>query len=915
MASADRALGLLRELSGILGGTGLALMLWVSPAGAESDQGAALRSKILPRIGISEQDAGATVPIRTQFSGFLPLWQSPQADQTPGLLFLESQLAVGSEPAQGSVLLGYRRVLADQILGGYLAYDRRQANHNGFSQLGFGVERLGNWDIRLNANLPIGDRRQLVDRTTLEDSVSASTLAFQGKSLGGIQNRRFDQLERWESALTAIEAEVGGRIGRIGSGDLRAYGGLYSLSGQGIDSQLGWQMRLAAQPTEQLSLGLGLQQDGLFGTNLRFNIGLSWPGNIPSKPRTPRQELEARLASSIARNSTVLIDQQTRRISDFSQTFQIATNPLTGQPYQFEQVAIGATGNGTIEAPSDLAPALTSALTDGNGIVYVRGSNFPAVTVPANVRLLSTAVPQFIDTPEFGRVQLPESGTGSRPIVAGVTLGSGATISGLDVRSTGIPGIALANTAGTVTIDRTNVTATNAPALQVRGANNLTIGDSIFVSQQSPTSGVEFSDITGLVTMTGSQFTLTQPRVGVVANRISGNLTMDAPTTIANATAQGATIADSPGTVALANATITNSGDRGITADRVANLTLRNNRIDQARNSGVRVENSAGTIVLENNQITNTRAVAGGASSGLGVEMSRVTGTVALRGNTISGTLSNGLPSPGGATGKGVAIVNDAGNLDLTIATNTIANNSNDGIAIGAFGTSTMNIQVQGNQIRTNGSATIPGDGVNLVLRESAAVTTTIEGNTIESNRGDGIDLQVGEPTPSSQCRPTGLITCVPSTATLTATIRTNTIRQNSFTGIQSNNKATSTSRLQIQGNTISNNSNVGLFVRPGVTSEDQSQATAIINQNIFSNNTGADVFTLLSGPAPQRLCVQLTGNQANVAYRLVKTSSGPSAGTLQVVNLLGLPTANVSGVGFVDPQVSASAVSVPSCP
>jgi trimeric autotransporter adhesin len=908
MGSADRAFGLLRELSGILGGTGLVLMLWVSPAGAESEPGAALRSKILPRIGISEQDAGATVPVRTQFSGFAPLWQSPQSEANPGLLFLESQLGVGAEPAQGSVLLGYRRVVSNQILGGYVAYDRRNTSHNSFSQLGLGFERLGDWDVRLNANLPLGNSRQLVDSTTLEDSVTAKTLGFQGKTLGGMQSRRFDQLQRWESALTTIDAEVGGRIGRVGTGDLRAYGGLYTLSGQGIDSQLGWQMRLAAQPTDQLSLGLGLQQDALFGTNIRFNIGLSWPGtgSSHSKPRTPRQELEARLASSVARNYAVVIDEQTKRITDFSDSFQVATNPLTGQPYQFEQVAIGSTGTGTIESPSDLTPALAAALTDGNGIVYVRGANFPVATVPTNVRLLSTAVPQFLDTPEFGRIQLPESGTGARPVLAGVNLGSGSTISGFDVRSTAIPGIALANTVGTVTIDRTNVTATNAPALQVRGANNLTIGDSIFVSNQSPTAGVEFSDITGLVTMTGSQFTLTQPRVGIVASRISGSVAMTAPTTIANATAQGATIADSPGAVRLENAVITNSGDRGITADRVANVTLANNNIDRALNSGIRIQDSAGTIALDNNQITNTRAVAGVTSSGLGVEMSRVTGTVALRGNTISGTLTNGLPSPGGASGKGVAIVNDAGNLDLTIATNTIANNNNDAIAIGAFGPSTMNIQIQGNQIRANGTATIPGDGVNLVLRESAAVTTTIEGNTIETNRGDGIDLQVGVPSPPSPGSP-----IVPSTAKLTATIRTNTIRQNILTGVQSNNQANSTSTLQIQNNTISENNSVGLFIRPGINPSDRGQVTAIINQNTFRNNTGADVFGLVSGPTPQRLCVQLTGNQANVAYRLVTSTSG----VLQVVNLAGLPTANVSGVGFVDPQVSASAVSVPSCP
>jgi trimeric autotransporter adhesin len=910
MGSADRAFGLLRELSGILGGTGLVLMLWVSPAGAQSEPGAALRSKILPRIGISEQDAGATVPVRTQFSGFAPLWQSPQAEANPGLLFLESQLGVGAEPAQGSVLLGYRRVVSNQILGGYVAYDRRSTSHNSFSQLGLGFERLGDWDFRLNANLPIGDRRQLVDRTTLEDSVTAKTLAFQGKTLGGMQSRRFDQLQRWESALTTIDAEVGGRIGRVGTGDLRAYGGLYTLSGQGIDSQLGWQMRLAAQPTDQLSLGLGLQQDALFGTNVRFNIGLSWPGTGSRKSLTPRQELDARLASSVARNYSVVIDEQTKRITDFSDSFQIATNPLTGQPYQFEQVAIGSTGTGTIEAPSDLTPALAQVLTNGNGIVYVRGTNFPVATVPANVRLLSTAVPQFLDTPEFGRIQLPESGTGARPVLAGGNLGSGSTISGFDVRSTAIPGIALTNTAGTVTIDRTTVTATNAPALQVRGANNLTIGDSIFVSNQSPTAGVEFSDITGLVTMTGSQFTLTQPRVGIVVNRVSGTLAMTAPTTITNATAQGVTIADSPGAVRLENAVITRSGDRGITADRVANVTLANNKVDQATSSGIRIRDSAGTIALDNNQVTNTRAVAGVTSSGLGVEMSSVTGTVALRGNTISGTLTNGLPSPGGASGKGVAIVNDAGNLELTIATNTIVNNNNDAIAIGAFGPATMNIQIQGNQIRANGTAAIPGDGINVILRESAVVTTTIEGNTIETNRGDGIDLQVGEPTPTALCKPTDP-PCVPSTAKLTATIRNNVVRQNSRTGIQAENQANSTSILNIQGNTISNNSNVGLFIRPGINPSDRGQVTAIINQNTFRNNTGADVFGLVSGPTPQRLCVQLTGNQANVAYRLVTSTSG----ILQVVNLAGLPTANVSGVGFVDPQVSATAVSVPSCP
>lgn len=106
-------------------------------------------------------------------------------------------------------------------------------------------------------------------------------------------------------------------------------------------------------------------------------------------------------------------------------------NPATGQPWFFNHVTPGASGDGTFEAPvGGVGEAIATIPTDGNGIIYVGQSNSTILpgsfTVPGGVQLLSTGPAQFITAfSEATQLQLPFSGSGDFPLIDdAVNLGS-----------------------------------------------------------------------------------------------------------------------------------------------------------------------------------------------------------------------------------------------------------------------------------------------------------------------------------------------------------------------------------------------------------------------------------------------------------------------------------------------------------
>ena len=355
-----------------------------SPLAQTEDTEAQVSYRLPPRVGVGYNGAGYEgTDSFGRLEGFVPLRQNPGRDVT----FLEGRMLLDNDANLGAnAVLGHRAYNEsdNRIYGGYLAYDSRNTGQKFFQQLGLGFETLGEvWDLRSNVYIPIGDVRQQVNVSDTNGSPTVNR--FEGHFL----ILDFTRLKQTEAAVFSFDLEGGGKIAKLGKrGDLRLYGGPYYYSAPEGDSAVGWRTRLVARPNPYLNLSVGFQTDGMFGTNLLFQVGAAFPSSRPKglKDDDPKASVLARMGEFVERNPSIIVDRQT-------ETFQeerTARNPATGAPWFFNHVTLGGVnGDGTFENPfGTMVGAVGTIPTDGNGIIYVaQGTNpgIPAFTIPDNV--------------------------------------------------------------------------------------------------------------------------------------------------------------------------------------------------------------------------------------------------------------------------------------------------------------------------------------------------------------------------------------------------------------------------------------------------------------------------------------------------------------------------------------------------
>jgi hypothetical protein len=604
------------------------------PLSSTSNQAADL--KVLPRLGTGFTTTGAGYTTFSRFEGFLPLWQTPGSSLT----FLEGRLTIDTEAhLGGNILLGQRFYSANdkRIYGGYIAYDNRNTGSSVFNQLGAGFESLGDsWDFRANGYIPLGETRQMVEQKVVDRGLQIiGNPFFQDHFLVVQGQRQFQQVRRFEAAMAGFDIEAGTKLFKLGNqGDLRGYGGLYYYNNPGGNDALGWRLRLEARPTSSLNLGLSLQNDAIFGTNLILNVGATFPG---TRQRNVNQETVARMGESAVRNSIIAVNSQTESKFFNQQETIKANNPDTNLPYVFQQVKLGANeGNGTFENPfSTVQSALNATRSDGNDIVYVQaGTNpgIPAFTIGSRVQVLSTAPKQLLNTVEFGQIQLPLSGAGELPTVTDtVTMDNNSVISGFaitgvtgagvtarninnavikdnTISSKNTAGVLLENTTGLLTLSNNTIVGNGVSSLVGININNLAISNSPITSINSETDGIYFNGVRGNVAITDSPVMITNPQGnGIFADNITGNLNFTASNSskISNTGNYGVKLSNSTGTIILSNFEITDTNNSGIYGINLNNSTLQNNRIINAKR-GIELDNVTNTNAIAN-IITNSR--------------------------------------------------------------------------------------------------------------------------------------------------------------------------------------------------------------------------------------------------------------------------------------------------------------------
>ena len=438
-------------------------------------------NRFRPRISFYHQ-TGETIGLDenfTRLSSFVPF-----GNQTsPWVTFADIQASFLDDGVLGgSFGIGgrYNDEDSDLVYGLSLYYDFRDGNGNGFQQLSPGVEVLGrDWEARANIYVP----RLFSDRQALPNQFR-DTFLF---------------TNRFQTALTGFDVEMGAAVPALTEISPWGYGGIYHFQGPTRDHIWGVKGRLEASLSDAASLNLTVQNDRLFDTTVGFGVEVRFHGGALLKPRPwktlgkellrkgNRTSVENRLAAATRRQSQIVLDQSEETL---------ARDPATGQPLMFLHVAAGGFSSGVFNDPYG---SLTDALNDprylaGNvDIIYVRGGTQQTILHTGDVMLvdgttLASAGPMQVLATQTGMQRLPFSGSDEEliglPIIDGtVTMGNDTTISGFEIRhpesqsaivASGVnniraegivaafsqiaPGISLSNVSGTLTLANNKLT-------------------------------------------------------------------------------------------------------------------------------------------------------------------------------------------------------------------------------------------------------------------------------------------------------------------------------------------------------------------------------------------------------------------------------------------------------------------------
>ena len=522
-------------------------------AQAAPDERVAADLLVRPRFRIDHSSSGGGFDGFTGVEGFVPVGQRSGNNLT----YLNGRINLDNDANLGSnLILGHRFWVPKdkRVYGGYVAWDTRDTGSEFFNQVGVGIESLGDrWDWRVNSYLPVGNRR----RSSGSGGPQITAVNFQNNNL----LLDITDVEEIQEALGVIEAEAGVKIAEFGNGgDLRGFGGLYYLNGSEIGDTIGGRFRLQAQPIRSVSIGTGIQFDDVFGTNFLLQASISLPSSsVRSRSGKTRPDaVYHRLADSIARNNSIIVDQ--RRVGDGIQSDVVAVDPLTGEAYSIKHVdpLTGApTAAGTFEAPVDTI-ANAVPLSSNGDIVYVQAGNAGGgFTIPDGVQVRSVGPVQTVST-QFGEVQLPGSGSGSLPTIDGgnVILSNNTMISGLEIN--------------------------NAPGDAISGNNleNVTIRDNQVNAALG--AGIALEDVGGDVLIENNQLDDSIFDTGIFVTT-GGNV-------VQNLTIKGNSINDNAEQGILVRAT----GNAQVVADIQNNAVAGNNTADPSI-TGVEVETSNST--------------------------------------------------------------------------------------------------------------------------------------------------------------------------------------------------------------------------------------------------------------------------------------------------------------------------------
>ena len=484
---------------------------------------------------------------------FIPLAQD---DDT--LFFSDLRLRGDTDSGnEGNFGLGVRHMLEDGWnLGGYAYFDHRRSPHdNTFNQVTLGAELLGrDWDFRVNAYQPVGDRSRDVD----------------GLTSGGLSGSSIVIRQGTEEAMGGFDGEIGYRLPVFEpeSGiDLRVYGGAYHFTSgtEGVDDVTGPRARLElvfdelpfAWEGSRLSLGAEWQHDGPRGSQGFVSARLRIPFSVFTGTSDQARSLshqERRMTDPIVRDVDVVTQ------AGAYGTRETATETADGE-------SLTVITSAAMASTADLNAALAAA---GAHTVVLSGTfnTTGSVSVPAGQTVIGTGS-LAVRTANNRRVEIvltKEAGivAENNAVIFAMTLGDNARLSGMTVRnvqagSGGRYAVSVQNQSGVV-IENSTISSYGASgggvAVDALGSTNVIIRGNV-ISSRSDTAGTVGVRATGAtnITVADNDFSLSTSSLKTV---VAGSATtsFNAGST-GNTTNDGACLFGTPPTGSVGFDTIT----------------------------------------------------------------------------------------------------------------------------------------------------------------------------------------------------------------------------------------------------------------------------------------------------------------------------------------------------------------------
>lgn len=282
----------------------------------------------------------------------------------------------------GNVGFGYRQYSPtyDRVFGvsGWGTVD--DAHTQTYYRAGASLESRGKYlDYFLNGYVIVGDDSRLISDVTFDTPV------FGGNYIGLPRNR----IE--EFAYSGFDFETGGPLPMLGRYGVSAYLGLYYRTTSNFDDLAGVSVRVDANVTEDVNVGVRYTQDDVFGAQTYATVNLAMPAGPPANWFKPRR-VRDRLNDPVQRDTRIAT-----HIENFA-TFSPLLDPTTMMPIFVQHLDPDAPdgGTGTFLRPAGSIDDFVN--TPGTNIVFVSAGemspddlNGELVLFPGQ-RLLSEAV-------------------------------------------------------------------------------------------------------------------------------------------------------------------------------------------------------------------------------------------------------------------------------------------------------------------------------------------------------------------------------------------------------------------------------------------------------------------------------------------------------------------------------------------